>query len=297
MGEQEEHGRAHPVEVGGERGPAQELLGGHEAEGADHRGSSHRAGAGRFGRGPEVDEKDGPLLVADDVSRLDVAVEDRGLEPLQIDQRLEQIGRHRRHVRLAGAPAALHQLEQRGPRHQRPHQVAARHAVLGGGHEVDQRRDARVIEVGDGPRFALEQLELFPVAQAAHVKLLDGQASAIGRALGLVGDPATSLAQRAEHAVSSRDEIARSVRLDHVALLWRPTSAHRHTGPGLYLLRRRTGHPAQLRENSRLVALQRGIKRPADALVLVGPAGFRVASRPHAPAGFHGPRSKRPRRR
>lgn len=189
VGRQSDHDHAEAVEVGGRQRLTQDLLRGHVAEGPR---AGHRARlAQRQLDGAEVDQRE-PVRREQEVLRRDVAVQHRRDAGVQIFEDLEALLEDRPQLLRGQHLLAIEQvLQARRVDQGLDEDEAAALLVV---EVVEVARDRRMLEAGEHPGLALEQLDGLPVARAGQLELLEehqaepAAARAIGQARGPLGE-------------------------------------------------------------------------------------------------------------
>src|SRR5262249_20554532 len=163
-------GGAEAVEIGRRPGGAVELLGRHVPEGAD----DGRAAlvADRLEHAAEIDERDLAVGVAEEVRRLDVAVDDRRPPAVEVGEELESPAQHVGELLVGEADLLGDGVERRARRLLHDDVVRAGRLLEVG----DEARDAGMIERLQRAQLALEEVEALPAGLGAEAELLDRDA-------------------------------------------------------------------------------------------------------------------------
>ncbi|MGC4118871.1 MAG: hypothetical protein QM765_30765 [Myxococcales bacterium] len=170
----EEPRKGHPkcVEVAACVGVTGELLGGHVAEGADDRGASADASA-EVADTAEVDQGEGALLAQDDVRGLDVPVDERGGEVVEVLEDLQNPARDTDGEVLVDALLLQDQLEVETIDERLGH-VETDVGATAEGERVYELGDPRVGELLEHVLLALKQVDGLGVRYGREDELFEG---------------------------------------------------------------------------------------------------------------------------
>ena len=295
-----DHRHAERVEIRGRAGLAHNLLHREEPEGADRGRAHRRAEVQARLDSAEVDQERAPVARQDDVARLDVAVDERGVEPVEVGEhveegaqdRLEREPGERRVVvdpllQRSALDVVLHEDQRQRPaallgdrlapelaRGQRPRAVVGEVLVV--------TRDVWVVDRGEHPRLAFEQLERLPVRHPIDAQHLEVDR----RAVVAEREERVAEAARADRAI---DGVAVAQASD--GLLRREDRLHRpHEGTAsdepvaTVMLRFDVGERADDRGGATTLSLMR-----AGSI----PASWPRTSRPACRRRRRGPRARR----
>ena len=171
---QQGHGhRAQSVDVGGRAGVPLELLRGHVAEGARQGAAAGLRIADHVPDGAEVHQHQPPVVgAADDVAGLDVPVDHRGRQPVQVLEDAQHLVEEGQHLKLGGAdPSRLVgqglALDELGHHRQGSLATVPHHPM------VPVADDARVIELAQHTRLPLVELADLGRQHVAQRRYLD----------------------------------------------------------------------------------------------------------------------------
>ena len=189
-----QRGRAERVEVAGDVHLTRELLRRHVADGAHQRAAVQSAF--EIARDAEVDQRHASVPAPDQVGGLQIAVDERRLQAMEMAQDLQHLLDEVQHFVLGVAPL-LHLLEQRdaleiaiGEVEPRPGAVLLAKGVDVGGHP-------RMTQLAERARFAGEGLQRLRVGCAGETQLLEHHPVAV-RGFGEKSAPAAGASQGAQ---------------------------------------------------------------------------------------------------
>ncbi len=182
------------VEVAGHVDLSGELLGRHVTHRAHHGGVLQRAV--EIPRHSEIDQRDLSVVPPDEVRRLEVPVDDRGLESMEVAQDLQHFLDQVEDF-VFRISALLQLLKQRDTVEVAIREVQPRSRTFLLAEGVDVDGHSRMAELAEGPRLAREGLQRLSVGSIREAQLLDDHLPAVGRS-GEEGAPPAAAPERSQ---------------------------------------------------------------------------------------------------